>query len=151
MARSGQLVLAVACAALGGLAGYALRGGGGARVETREVARVVPVTVAGRAVGPSVEEMRALIREELAHTPAAAAPRVEPAPSVDLAAAAKVDEAEEQLDAAAARGTWGTDDATALRGLLADVPDSERAGLMARLARSLNDGTLRLDPGAVPL
>jgi hypothetical protein len=141
---------ALGFAALGFVAGGLLRGREEGRVETRETTRVIPGGVVG--VGPSVEEIRAVVREEVARSEVrvpGALPVTEVSPS-DTVAEEAVVVAEQRLADAAARGSWTDEDRLAFRAQLGAAPPSERGRLMAELARKLNSGT-RLATSGPPL
>lgn len=149
-----QLAGALALVALGGVAGYTVRVPAAAPppkpVATAAVAPR-PLSVVA-AAGPSADELRAIVREELAATRAdspADERAAQPPPSE--AALRAVADAERHLDGAVVAGVWHDGDRATFRALLAEVPEAERGRLIARLAQSINEGKIHFETSGSPL
>ena len=105
--------------------------------------------VVAPAAGVSPEEVRRIIRDELA----AAAVAVEPpgAPEEPPGSAATFDEARAVVRGAVERGHWSTEARAAFRLRLTTLDRAQRDEVLRDLFVALNDGRLQIDPHEPPI
>ena len=111
--------------------------------EAPVAARVAPIAPVVRPqVGLDREEVRAILREELA----ASAPA--PAPVAAQPASPGTEGAERAIAAGLADGVWSDDDRTALRSAMNGLTQAEADAVMQQLLPALSSGQVRVESGS---
>lgn len=110
-----------------------------ARAAPASGGALAPLTYASD--GPGADEIRQIIREEIASLPAAravAGPAERPRPAKPAPYARA--QVERELDAFIARGVIGPADMAGLQVKIARLPESERSAMLSKLAKALSAG-----------
>jgi hypothetical protein len=124
-----------------------------ARTE-RIVERGPQRTIVERAVGPDMDEVRRVIREELARGGTAQVQAAaEPAQVQETEGESEValDDARVVLDTGMADGRWSDEDRARLRNAMATLPPRQTAELFDKLLLALNSGQLQADVHGAPI
>jgi hypothetical protein len=113
------------------------------RIVERASTRTI-VQQAGASI--SLDDVRAVVREELAHVPAAQV--VDAAPVIDEA---RLSRARSALDEGMVDGRWTEEDRERLRPLFASLPRAEGEQILSTLIPAFNAGRLRLEFHGSPI